>query len=106
MADQPISEAFYAAVEAIAAIVGVSPIRGLHQVETEGWKLTINASMQPVVCGDVAKPVGPYEIHAEGKIYLAVVIIDPFGGMLGGIDEASFIAEMQAITAARAALPA
>lgn len=102
MSDRPISTAFAAAAGAIAAVLGISPIKGLHVAETDGWKLTINASMEPVACEGLPTPIGPYEIHAEGKIYLAFGVLDPFGGMVGGIDEDSFIAEMEAIAATHA----
>lgn len=95
MADQnpPVAEAFYAAMNVIASEVVERPIRGLHTVERGEWTLTVNASKEPAEREGVA--IGPYNIVAENKVFFALAMFDPTGGMVGGITEDEFIRQMR-----------
>lgn len=96
MADAPaVSEAFYHAVRAIVHLLNVKKLPdGLSTVETDNWKLTINASMKPLPMADGKQDLGPFEVFVEGKKYLVFGVLAPSGGMIGGMREDKLLEEL------------
>lgn len=95
-----IAEAFYEAMNAIAARVPERPLpQGLVEVETEKWRLALNTT------GDVLEwegegcgaSVPPYTIAAVHKEVIQMAMFDAGGGTIGGgMTEDQFIDEMKA----------
>lgn len=96
MTDTP-AAAWFEALNVIARLTGQTPLpKEVLTVENDDWKLTLNNSKAAHLLQHGA--LGPFEIFVEGKKYLVFGVLAPFGGMLGGIAEDQFIAEMQAIS--------
>ena len=95
MAEQGLSAAFVAAMDAIAAHIPERPLPpGLNQVEAGDWKLAVNASREPVAFEGAE--LSPYTINASHKVYIVICLLDPSGGIIGGgMTEDEFIAEMK-----------
>ncbi len=102
-----ISHAFAAGVEFIVAGLGPDhpkPLRGLFAAERGDWKLTINASPEPVLPEGMSAELCAWTIFAENSRYLVFGLFGPAGGMIGGgMSEDQFIAEIKGLTAEMAA---
>lgn len=98
------SEAWFEAVHAVGRITGQTPLpKGLVVAENDDWKLSLNNSGEPLDLDGV--DLGKFECFVEGKKYIVFGVVAPSGGMIGGMPEDQFIAEMQAIAKARGESP-
>lgn len=98
MNNKGISEAFYEAVCAVGKAIGVKPLPvGLNEADVNGWHLTLNTSSDRIDEHD------PFTVKAVHQEYIGIAIFDPAGGMIGGIPEDRFIADMRAFNQAEAA---
>lgn len=99
MADQGISEAFVAAVEAVGRLAGVKPLpKGLTTVDGGDWSLTINTTPAPLVHDGSEVP--GFTVVATHNQFLVICVLAPDGGVIGGgMTEAGFIADMKALAA-------
>lgn len=93
-----VSIAFVMAVDVIAQTLGTTPLPpGINTAECGDWKLTINNSREQAAHGD--RTLDPWDLFVENTKYLAFGILSPAGGMIGGLSEADFIQEMEALGA-------
>jgi hypothetical protein len=94
-----ISEAFYEAVQTIAAVAKATPLpSGLTQVEAGEWDLSINVSKTDIEKDGFSFP--PYTVIAQHRKYLIISAIGPDGGMIGGgMTEGEFIQQMKTLRA-------
>lgn len=93
-----VSIAFVMAVDVIAQTIGQAPLpTGLNTAEAGDWKLTVNNSRETVKFGE--HELQPFDMFAENKRYLAFGIFGPAGGMIGGMPEDQFIADMRSLGA-------
>lgn len=93
-----VSVAFVMAVDVIAQTIGQTPLPpGLNTAEAGDWVLTVNNSREPATFG--GQELQPWDMFAENKRYLAFGIFNPVGGMIGGMSEDQFIADMKALGA-------
>lgn len=93
--DRPISEAYFLAVSAIGDQVGKPLPKGINRATVGDWKLTLNASLEPVKLDDTTT-LPAFELLAENTVYVAFATFGPYGGMIGGMTEDRFIADMKA----------
>lgn len=97
MSERGPSEAWSAAVFAVAAMFPEPPLpKQVIDVERGDWKLKLNNTERAVDLPH-GTTLEPFEILAESKTCLAIGILGPGGGMLGGVPEDTFIAEMKAL---------
>ena len=89
MSDQGISEAFYLAVQNMAAVHGSPLPEGLLTANIEGWDLTLNTTTETV------DDIPPFNVKAAHDTYLAFAMFGPDGGIVGGASEDDFIAAMK-----------
>jgi len=91
VSDQGISEAFYEAVCAVGKAIGKKPLPvGLNEADVNGWHLTLNSS------ADIIGDHEPFTVIAQHQEYIGVAVFDPAGGIIGGISEDQFVADMRA----------
>jgi hypothetical protein len=96
-----VARAFVTGVEFIVAALGPDhpkPLKGVFVGERGDWKLTINASPEPAKPEWMNSTLMPWTIFAENTRYLVFGVFAPDGGMVGGMTEADFIAEIEALT--------
>ncbi|WP_294138357.1 hypothetical protein [Sphingomonas sp.] len=89
-----VSTAFAAVVGALATVVEQRPITGLHVGKVGDWTITLNASREPVM--HLGKELPMWTAEVTNDRYLVVAMLDPTGGIVGGMPEDQFIAEMEA----------
>lgn len=93
-----VSIAFVMAVDVIARTFGQTPLPpGLSTAEAGDWELTVNNSPEPATYGE--QELQPWDMFARNKRYLAFGIFSPVGGVIGGMPEDQFIADMEALGA-------
>lgn len=88
--------AYVAAVTALSTVIPERPLpAGINRGQVGDWSITLNASREPIKVDGQPDPLGPWTLFAENSKYFAFAIMDPTGGMTGGISEDEFIADMQ-----------
>lgn len=98
MGEQGPAEAWYEAINAISRMINVQPLpKEVLVAENDDWKLTINLTSDAIKVEQ--SELRRFEILAEGKKYLCFCILGPGGGIVGGMPEDQFIAEMKALSA-------
>jgi len=88
MSYKGVSEAYYLAVQNMAAVHGAPLPKGLLTANVEGWDLTLNATDESI------DDLPPYNLRAAHDTYLAFAIFGPDGGVIGGAPEDDFIRDM------------
>ena len=89
-----VTAAYAAVVEALATVVHERPMRGLHIGKVGDWTITLNASRDPVMHD--GEEVSPWSAKVASDRYFVVAILNPISGMVGGMPEHEFVAEMEA----------
>jgi hypothetical protein len=93
----PLSEAYFAAVEAVVAQIGTSPLpQGLNEARVGDWTIKLNASRETISVEGT--PLPPFTLVASHEVFIAFACVDPTGGVVAGASEAEFIADMKAET--------
>jgi hypothetical protein len=93
-----VSEAFVAAMNAIASVIPERPLpKGINVARVGNWVLTLNASAAPIEHD--GQELAPFTILATHNDYLIICVLAPDGGIVGGgMTEGEFIEEMKALT--------
>ena len=90
-----VSAAFSAAVEAVVAQIGTTPLpKGLNEARVGNWTIKLNASRETLTVDGT--PLPPFTLIASHEVFVAFACIDPTGGIVAGASEAEFIADMKA----------
>lgn len=107
MSGPGVSEAYFAAVSAIAGVLGVTPLpSGISVAETADWTLTVNVSSAPAKSDGSEIDIPPFGVVATHKQFLVIAALNPTGGMIGGgMEEGEFIEQMNVLARARGEQP-
>ena len=82
--------AWVLAVVAIGHATGKKPLpREAVSARVGDWSLTINNTNAEV------DDLEPFDVRAENEVYLAIAVLGPAGGMIGGCREDAFIEDMK-----------
>jgi hypothetical protein len=89
-----VSTAFAATVGALATVIEQRPITGLQVGKVGDWTIVLNASREPVMHD--GEEMSMWSAKVTNDRFLVVAVLDPTGGIVGGMPEDQFIAEMEA----------
>lgn len=80
---------------AIGHVNGTKPMPpGLNTARVGKWDLAVNAGREPITHD--GREMSPFELQCVHSEYLAMGILDPAGGTIGGYPEDDFIKDMLA----------
>ncbi len=88
-----ISTAYLMAVDVIVRTLGKTPLpAGISTAEAGDWVLSVNNGATP--SGVDGHALGPWQLAARNTRVFAHALLSPVGGMIGGMAESAFIAQM------------
>lgn len=90
------SVAWASAALAVGHMLNAKPLpAGLSHAVVGDWEIWLNNGKDEQAVPGHDMPLGAFGICASNRVYVAVVVLDPRGGMIGGYSEDQFIADME-----------